>query len=137
MGEAAGGGDLAEEDVGEAVAQFLTVVGEVKDGGDVLLAPGDGVGEAGDEDLDCVWVGGVDELDELFLFEGEGAAVYSFTAVAGGCAFFPVGGVAVGVVADDDDGDIGFGRGGDCGDGIVAFFKLDVDAFAEGLADSS
>ena len=116
---------VAEEDAREGGAFVLRAVRHVQDGGDVLLRPVDGVREAGDEHHDGARLHGEDLLDELLLLEGEGFAVAAFAAVGGDGAgeraaavdgLVPVVrhvGAAGGVVADDDDGDVGVLCGGE------------------------
>ena len=71
-GQAACGVDGAEEDIGDAVAGFLTAVEGIDEGGDV----GDAVGQRHDatalQHHDEVGVGGMEAADELLLDGGQG-----------------------------------------------------------------
>jgi hypothetical protein len=74
--------------------------------------PVDGDREAGQQHHHRLRIRRVDLLDELLLLQVDGLAVDGLLAVARRGALGPAG-VAGGMVADEDHGDIGFLRGFD------------------------
>ena len=64
----------------------------------VLLAPDDGIGKAGPQDLDGAGIGREDPLHHLLLLQHNGLAVHAFFAVGGRGAFGP-GRIALRMVA--------------------------------------
>src|ERR1035441_6953204 len=112
-------------------------MGQVENGGDVLLGPIDRVGKTRDQDHHGLWVGREDLLDQFLLPAAERnvLSIYGFAALAIIIHFHPFV-VWVRTVAHANDGDVRGLRQRDGRRNILSGGVLNIDRLAQLVPDA-